>query len=101
VVFIDGVKWVYTGGVFGVKGNFRMKRFAVFILLGALSVAWSTPTRAQRVSVAENARRSARASKKQQKMLNKTAKRQRKAMKRAGKAQRKAVKKANRRLRKK
>jgi hypothetical protein len=74
-----------------------MKRIAAFMLLVALSVAGSIPAKAQRISVAENARQSQKAAKKQQKMLRKADKKQRKAMKKYAKAQRKAVKKANRR----
>jgi hypothetical protein len=75
-----------------------MKRIATFmLLLAASSVAWSIPAQAQRISPQENARRSSKAIKKQQKMLNKANKKQAKAMKRAAKAQRKATKKANRR----
>jgi len=77
-----------------------MKALVVLILAGSLSAAWSIPARAQRISVAENARRSGHTAKKQQRMLNKTAKKQRKALKKAEKAQRKAVRKANRHFRK-
>ena len=68
------------------KGKFRMKRIAVLTLLVALSVAWSMPAKAQRMSVAEGARQSRKADKKQQK-----------AMKKYEKAPRKADKKANHR----
>jgi hypothetical protein len=73
-----------------------MKRIACFTLLVALSVPWSIPVKAQRISVAEGERRSQKAAKKQQKINKKAAKKQRKAMKKAAKAQRKADKKANR-----
>ena len=76
--------------------KFQMKRIAGFTLLVALSVPWSIPVKAQRISVAEGARRSRKANKKQQKMNKKAAKKQRKAMKKSAKAQRKANKKANR-----
>ncbi|MBZ5655841.1 MAG: hypothetical protein LAO56_11270 [Acidobacteriia bacterium] len=76
-----------------------MKRIAAFMWLAALSVAWSIPAPAQRISVEENARQSRAAAKQQQKMLKKSAKKQRKAMKKYLKAQRKAVKKANHRAR--
>jgi hypothetical protein len=76
-----------------------MKPFAVCTLLLALSLAWSIPAEAQRISVAENARQSADAARKQQKTLRKDAKRQRKAMKKSERAQRKALKKAKRQLR--
>jgi hypothetical protein len=79
------------------KGKFRMKRIAVFTLLAALSVGWSIPAKAQRMSVAEAARQSRKADKKQQKMNRKAAKKQQKATKKYEKAQRKAAKKANHR----
>jgi hypothetical protein len=79
------------------KGKFRMRRIAVLSLLVALSVAWSIPAKAQRMSVAEAARQSRKADKKQQKLNRKAAKKQQKAMKKYEKAQRKADKKANHR----
>jgi hypothetical protein len=79
------------------KGKLRMKRIAVFALLTALSVGWSIPAKAQRMSVAEAARQSRKADKKQQKMNRKAAKKQQKATKKYEKAQRKAAKKANHR----
>jgi len=79
------------------KGKFRMKRIAVLTLLVALSVAWSIPAKAQHMSVAESARQSRKADKKQQKMNRKAAKKQQKATKKYEKAQRKAAKKANHR----
>jgi hypothetical protein len=81
---------------FAVRRKFQMKRIAALTLLLALSVPWSIPVKAQRISVAEGERRSRKAAKKQQKMNKKAAKKQRKAMKKAAKAQRKADKKANR-----
>ena len=76
--------------------KFQMKRIAGFTLLLALSVPWSMPVKAQRISVAEGERRSRKANKKQQKINKKAAKKQRKAMKKSAKAQRKANNKANR-----
>jgi len=76
-----------------------MKRIAGFTLLVALSAPWSIPVKAQRISVAEGARRSRKVAKKQEKINKKAAKKQRKAMKKSAKAQRKADKKANRRYR--
>jgi hypothetical protein len=73
--------------------NFRMKRTALFTLLVALSVAWSIPAKAQSPGVAEYARQSMAAAKKQQKTNRKAAKKQQKAMKKYAKAQRKAAKK--------
>ena len=75
-----------------------MKRIAAFLLLVVLGVAGSIPAQAQRISPEENARRSSKAAKQQQKMLNKANKKQRKAMKKAEKKQRKEIKKANRNL---
>jgi hypothetical protein len=68
----------------------------IAVLLLALSFAWSIPVEAQQISVAENARQSAKAAKQQQKAYNKSARRQQKAEKKSEKAQRKANKKANR-----
>jgi sensor domain CHASE-containing protein len=76
-----------------------MKRIAAFMLLVALSLAFAMPAAAQVMSNDEYARKSHKAAKKQQKMLNKANKKQRKAMKKSGKAQRKATKKTNRRNR--
>jgi hypothetical protein len=77
-----------------------MKRVAVFILLGAVSIAPSIPAKAQSPGVAEWARASRETDKKtakqQQRLLKKAAKKQQKAMRKYAKAQRKATKKANR-----
>lgn len=73
-----------------------MKRIAGLTLLVALSVPWSIPVKAQRISVAEGERRSRKAAKKQQKINKKAAKKERKATKKTAKAQRKADKRANR-----
>ncbi len=72
-----------------------MKRIAAFILLLALSVAWSMPVYAQREnrSIGENSREAKKAAKQQQKYSKRQAKRQRKAAKKYQKAQRKAAKK--------
>jgi hypothetical protein len=77
-----------------------MKRIAVFTLLAALSVASSVPAKPQHMSVAESARQSRKADKKQQKMYRKANKKQQKAMKKYQKAQRKADKKAHRKSKK-
>ena len=74
-----------------------MKRIAVLTLLVATSIAWPIPAKAQHMSVAESARQSRKADKKQQKINRKAAKKQQKAMKKYEKAQRKAAKKANHR----
>ena len=73
--------------------NFRMKRTVLFTLLVALSVPWSIPAKAQSPGVAEYARQSMVAAKKQQKTYRKAAKKQQKAMKKYEKAQRNAAKK--------
>jgi hypothetical protein len=77
-----------------------MKRIAFFVLLAILSIAASTPARAQRMTPEQNARQSQKAIKKQNKMLKKANKKQAKAMKKAAKAQRKATQRANRNLNK-
>jgi hypothetical protein len=77
-----------------------MKRTALFTLLIALSVARSIPAKAQSPGVAEYARQSMAAAKKQQKTNRKAAKKQQKVMKKYEKAQRndpkKEAKKRNR-----
>ena len=75
-----------------------MKRIAAFLLLVVLGFAASIPVQAQRMTPEENARRSSKEAKKQQKMLKKANKKQSKAMKKAMKSQRKQTKKANRNL---
>ncbi|MGA7295040.1 MAG: hypothetical protein WBW53_15565 [Terriglobales bacterium] len=75
-----------------------MKRIAAFLLLAVLSLAMLPPAQAQRITPQENARRSAKAAKKQQKMLRKANKKQQKAAKKAAKKQRKMIKKANKNL---
>lgn len=75
-----------------------MKRIAAFVLLAVIGVAGSIPAQAQRITPEENTRRSSKAAKTQQKMLNKANKKQRKAMNKAEKKQRKETKKANRGL---
>jgi len=77
-----------------------MKRIPAVLLLAVLSLAGSIPLQAQLMTPEQNARKSQKAARKQQKYLNKSAKNQRKAMKKYEKQQRKATKKANRRLRK-
>jgi hypothetical protein len=71
-----------------------MKRIAAFLLLAALSVAWSMPANAQREnrSIGENGREAKKASKQYQKAQKKNAKKQRKAAKKTQKAQRKEAK---------
>ena len=71
-----------------------MRRIAAFLLLAALSVAWSMPANAQREnrSIGENGREAKKASKQYQKAQKKNAKKQRKAAKKTQKAQRKEAK---------
>jgi uncharacterized protein HemX len=76
-----------------------MKRIAAFLVLVVLGLA-SIPVEAQRITPEENARRSGKAAKQQQKMLKRANKKQRKAMNKATKKQRKEIKKANRGLHK-
>ncbi|MGC2769757.1 MAG: hypothetical protein WB607_29975 [Candidatus Acidiferrum sp.] len=82
-----------------------MKRVAAFALLVALSGSWAPPAQAQRMSVEQEQRQSAKDAKKQQKLQKKAAKQQAKAQKKAEKAQKKQLKaarkadaKANRQL---
>src|SRR5271167_1141632 len=74
--------------------NFRMKRTALFTLLLVVSFSWSISATAQSPGVAEYARQSMVAAKKQQRLNKKAAKKQQKAMKKYEKSQRKATKKA-------
>lgn len=71
-----------------------MKRIAAFILLAALSVAGSTPARAEKEnrSIGENSIEAKKAAKQQQKASKKIARKQQKSMKKYQKAQRKAAK---------
>jgi hypothetical protein len=75
------------------KWTFRMKRAALLTLLVASSVAWSIPAKTQSPGVAEYARQSRLAAKKQEQLNRKAAKKQQSALKRNEKAQRKAAKK--------
>jgi hypothetical protein len=75
-----------------------MKRFAALVLLAVASATFLPSAYAQRMTPEENARRSRKADKKQQKALNKANKKQRKAAKKFEKAQRKSTKKANKDL---
>jgi hypothetical protein len=72
-----------------------MKRIPAFILLVALSFAWSIPARTQIFRGPDSARQAQKAAKKQQKSFNKEAKKQRKAMKKYQKSQRKAARRAS------
>ena len=69
-----------------------------FLLLAALSVAWSLPATAQpeNKSIGENSREAKKASKQYQKASRKAAKKQQKQMKKYQKAQRNAAKKQQR-----
>jgi hypothetical protein len=73
-----------------------MKRIPAFMLLVALSFAWSLPATAQIFRGPDSERQAQKANKKQQKALNKAARKQQKAMRKNEKAQRKAAKKAQR-----
>jgi hypothetical protein len=75
-----------------------MKRIAALALLALVGFICVVPSFAQRMTPEQNARRSSKESKKQQKMLRKAAKKQRKATKKFAKAQRKQTNKANRDL---
>jgi hypothetical protein len=77
-----------------------MKRIAAaFALLALLILAAPTPTQAQRISPQQNARRSKKEIKHQQKFLKRANKKQAKAAKKYAKQQRKATARANRNLR--
>jgi hypothetical protein len=71
-----------------------MKRIPAFVLLVALSFAWSIPAKAQIFTGPDSARQAQKAANKEQKAA---AKRQRREVKKYKKAQRKAAKKAQRR----
>jgi hypothetical protein len=73
-----------------------MKRIPAFILLVALSLAWSMPAKAQIFSGPNSARQAQKAAKKQQKAQNKATKKQQKSMQKYEKAQQKAAKRAQR-----
>jgi hypothetical protein len=71
-----------------------MKRIAAFLLLAALSLAWSVPAFADRENrkIGENQIEAKRAAKRYQKYGRKQAKRQQKMMKKYQKAQKQAAK---------
>ena len=71
-----------------------MKRIAAFVLLAALTSAWSMPAIAQIFTGPNSARQAQKAGEKQQKALNKAARKQQKAIAKSEKAQRKAAKRA-------
>ncbi len=75
-----------------------MKRISTFLLLAAVSVAWSLPATAQpeNKSIGENSREAKKASKQYQKAAKKAARKQQKQMKKYQKAQRKAAKRQQR-----
>jgi hypothetical protein len=75
-----------------------MKRISTFLLLAAVSVAWSLPATAQpeNKSIGENRREAKKASKQYQKAAKKAARKQQKQMKKYQKAQRKAAKRQQR-----
>jgi len=73
-----------------------MKRILAFMLLVALSFAWSMPATAQIFKGPDSARQAQKAAKKEQKASNKAARKQQKAAKKYEKAQRKAAKRQHR-----
>jgi hypothetical protein len=75
-----------------------MKRIAAFLLLVALSLAWSAPAFADRENrkIGENQIEAKRAAKRYQKYGRKQAKRQQKMMKKYQKAQKQAAKRQRR-----
>ena len=73
-----------------------MKRVPTFILLVALSFAWSIPAKAQIFTGPDSARQAQKAAKKEQKAQTKAAQKQQKSMKKYEKAQQKAAKRAQR-----
>jgi hypothetical protein len=73
-----------------------MKQIPALILLSALSLAWSMPSKAQIFSGPDSARQAQKAAKREQKAQNKAAKQQQKSMKKYEKAQQKAAKRAQR-----
>jgi hypothetical protein len=75
-----------------------MKRIAAFALLALLILAGAAPIQAQRISPQQNARRSKKEIKNQQKFLKRANKKQAKAAKKYAKQQRKATARANRNL---
>jgi hypothetical protein len=75
-----------------------MKRIAALLLLAILSIAAAVPAQAQRITPEQNARRSHKDIKRQQKLLKKANKKQAKATKKYAKQQRKATRKANKNL---
>jgi hypothetical protein len=76
-----------------------MKRIAAFLLMVGLVLAGSSLyAKDERITPEENARRSSKAARQQQKMLKRANKKQRNAMNKATKKQRKEIKKANRGL---
>jgi hypothetical protein len=68
-----------------------MKRVWMFLLLVALSSAWSMPATAQIFMGPDSARQAQKAAKKEQKANAKRGKKQLKAMRKSEKAQRKAA----------
>ncbi|HLW86298.1 MAG TPA: hypothetical protein VKR60_13855 [Candidatus Sulfotelmatobacter sp.] len=74
-----------------------MKRIAAFLLLIALTPAWSLPTKPENTRIGENGREARKAAKQYQKSVKKSARQQRKAMKKNQKAQRRLAKRSQRR----
>lgn len=74
-----------------------MKRIAAFLLLVALTPAWSLPTKPENTRIGENAREARKAARQNKKSVNRSARKQRKAMKKIQKAQRKLAKRSQHR----
>jgi hypothetical protein len=75
-----------------------MKRIAAFVLLAVLILAGAAPTQAQRITPQQNATRSRKEIKHQQKLLKKANKKQAKAARKYARRQRKQTARANRNL---
>jgi hypothetical protein len=76
-----------------------MRRIAAFLLLVALTPAWSLPTKPENTRIGENGREARKAAKQYRKSVNKSARKQRKQMKKYQKAQRKLAKRSQHRSR--
>ena len=74
-----------------------MKRIATFLLLLAITPAWSLPSKPENKSIGENGREAHSAAKRYHKYSKKAGRKQLKTIKKSQKAQRKAAKRAARR----
>ena len=75
-----------------------MKRILAFLLLVALTPAWSMSTK-ERASIGENRVEARKAARQHQKIVNKAARKQHKAIKKYQKARRRAIKDSQRQQR--